>query len=96
MSSDTILKAPDGTRYSLDNLCSQKWLEGQVTGAEAVAAWLLNESVERFRQRKDDEAHELRNLADRINKELVPKLTKAASDHETKYPHEFAKGTRIR
>jgi hypothetical protein len=91
MSRDTILKAPDGTRYSLDTLATQKWLDGHAPGAERVAGWLRGQALEAFKVGKDDHALLLRGLAERVEKEIVNKLKTAAADHALKYPYEIAR-----
>jgi DNA-binding GntR family transcriptional regulator len=92
MSRDTILKASDGTRYSLDNLATQKWLDGHAPGAERVAGWLTGQAIEAFRAGRDDEASLLRRLAARIQEELIPQLRQKAKDHEIAHPFDLSKG----
>jgi hypothetical protein len=89
VSSDTILKAPDGTRYSFDNLASQKWLEGHIPGAEQVEGWLRTEAADRFTAGRDEEAILLRRLADRIRDKIVPEMRRRAEAHTIDHPFEL-------
>jgi len=89
MSSDTILTAEDGTQYSWDNLASQKWLDGHVPGAEQAVGWLLGEAIEMFRRGEVDDAVELRKLAERMRKAVIPPLKSAAEKHSTDHPYEL-------
>lgn len=61
MSRDTILKAAsrerdDGTRWSLDNLATQKWLDGHAPGAERAVGWLVDEATRLFKDGDDQAA----------------------------------------
>lgn len=89
MSSDTILKAPDGKRYSLDNLATQKWLDGHVPGAEQVEGWLRHEAGERFKNGRDDEASMLRRLADHVRDKIAPEMRRKAENFELEHPFEL-------
>lgn len=89
MSRDTVLVADTGAKYSYDNLCTQKWLEGHAPGAERAVEWLSDLARERFDQGKDDEARLLRDTAIRMQRVLVPKLDREAREHEDKYPSEI-------
>jgi hypothetical protein len=93
MSRDTILKAPDGTRYSFDNLASQKWLDGHVPGAECVAGWLSELGVTAWRNGDDKRALLLRELAAKVRSEIVPELQRAAAAHEKDHPYEIPRRT---
>lgn len=87
MSRDTILTAPDGTRYSLDNLATQKWLDGYAPGATQVIGWIRQRAAELFENGKDAEAVAMRSLAERVTKELLPQIRQRALDHERDHPY---------
>lgn len=89
MSSDVILKAPDGTRYSLDNYGTQKWLDGHEQGALAAVKWLQDLAVKRFADRQDKDALMIRGFADKMAAELLPQLTQRAAEHQKMYPYEL-------
>jgi hypothetical protein len=97
MSSDTILVAEEGQRHSgtgqrwsMDNLCSQKWLDGHVSGAKQVAHWLVHErATQLFRDGKDDEARIVRDLAKLVLANIVPELERAAQQHKLDHPSEL-------
>lgn len=86
MSKDSILRSENGTRYSMDNLSTSKWLNGQATGAEKAVVWLRQQAVEKFNAGKDADAVLLRSTADKMAKELVPALTGDARQFENDHP----------
>ena len=89
MSSDTILTAPDGTRYSLDNLATQKWLDGHVPGAEVIAGYLRGQAAEKFTAGRDGEAMLLRQLADHIRDKIIPAMEERAETNKLDHPYEL-------
>lgn len=93
MSSDTILRDEDGGAWSLDNLTTNSYLLGHVGGAERVAAWLAELSVELFRNAKDTEAVALRKLSQTVLSELVPEFREAAKRHEKENPPKIGDGS---
>jgi hypothetical protein len=95
MSRDTPLKAPDGSRYSMDNLATQKWLNGHIPGAEQAIGWLKEEAVSLFRQGDTIKAIYLQGLAKRLADEVLPGLIKNREIHERDYPYEIEKGKHI-
>jgi hypothetical protein len=86
MSRDHVLVCDDNSLYSMDNLCTEKWLRGQVVGANEVIDWFLEYAVELFRKGKVAEATALRKLAVEAHDDVVPKLEARAADHERDYP----------
>lgn len=86
MSRDMKLTGDDGSHWSLENLCTQKWLEGHSEGAKTVTAWLIDRAVQAFRVGKDEDARFLRALADLVMKEVVPNLQERAKEHAREHP----------
>ena len=86
MSRDYILTCDDGKRYSFDNLCSQKWLEGQPVGAEVVVGWLVERAVDLLRRGKTNDAAAMRRLADEAHEVVIPKLEEAVKQHRENHP----------
>jgi UPF0288 family protein (methanogenesis marker protein 3) len=86
VSQDTVLRDDEGSTWSLDNLCTQHFLEGQAPGAEAAGAYLNEVAVELFRNGKDAEAVVIRELAKKMIAVLVPKLKAKAAEHRVDYP----------
>jgi len=70
----------------LDRLKTQGWLEGQVVGLEAAAAYVRERAVALFRAGEDEDAKEMRDLADMMVSALRPKMEKAAEDHDKEFP----------
>lgn len=89
MSRDTILTDGDGKKYSFDNLGTQHWLEGHVPGMDRAVAYLKAKAVDLFREGKDAEAVELRQLADQLKAEIGPELHRAIAEHRRDYPIEI-------
>lgn len=86
MSRDTILKAPNGERWSLDNLVSQGRLDGKSAGVEEAVVWVKSRAVELFEAGDDTAAVTLRTLGDRMLAELLPRLRREAEEHKKEYP----------
>lgn len=72
MSRDVILTGEDGDTYSLDNLATQKWLNGHFSGLDQCCEWLDRKAAALFGQRKRDEAVALQNLSDELKQQLRP------------------------
>lgn len=88
MSRDTLLKDDDGHVYSLDNLGTQKWLDGHYSGLDQCCEYLEQKATQLFAQRQRNKAVELQNLADELKKELRPAMVKRAKEHEREFPPE--------
>jgi len=88
MSRDTIVKDDQGKQYSLDNLSTQRWLEGQEHGVEIAAKFIKDKSLEAFGRSQDKEALMLRGLADEIVKKLIPELKSKSKQHKERFPIE--------
>lgn len=86
MSSDTILRDPEGREYSLDNLSTQRWLDGHEPGLDLAASWLRERAVEYFRQGKDEEATRQRKMADEMQEEISTSLRLRCAVHQREYP----------
>ena len=86
MSSDTILRDPEGREYSLDNLSTQRWLDGHEPGLDLAAGWLREKAVGLFRQGRDEEATRLRKMADEMQAEISASLRARCADHQREYP----------
>ena len=92
MSRETLLKDGEGHTWSLDNLSTQKWLDGHYSGLDDCCAYLEKKATQLFAQRQRDEAVKLQNLADELKKELRPAMVKRAKDHKHEFPSKV-KGT---
>lgn len=90
MSRDYILTAEDGTRYSLDNLSTQKWLDGHYSGLDQCCEWLNDRANSLFASRETDAAIALQRLSDDMRQELRPKMIKRADEHRREYPPEVS------
>lgn len=88
MSRDTILKDADGGTYSLDNLATQKWLEGHYSGLDECCGWLEEKATMLFRARKREQAIEMQSLADELRRDLRPLMIRRAEEHEREFPYE--------
>jgi hypothetical protein len=87
MSRDLLLTDKEtGDVYSFSNLSTQKWLEGHYSGLDGCVGWLMSESVELFKHRKDQEALAVRRLADRMKEALESAMRKRAKEHEIEFP----------
>lgn len=86
MSKDVELKDTDGNAWSLENLSTQRWLEGQAPGAEAVIAWLNERAVTLFREGQDEAAVFLRDLVPEARREVLSRLKLAAEKHAQDFP----------
>ena len=89
MSRDTLLKDEQGNVYSMDNLATQKWLDGHYSGLDQCCLWLENKAAMLFAQRKREQAIELQNLADELKRELKPEMVKRAQEHRVEFPAEL-------
>lgn len=89
MSRDTILRDEDGNRWSLDNLSTQKWLEGHAPGAKKVSEWLREKAVELFTRGEDKAAIEMRTLAEDVLTRLIPEFQKYAERHAQEFPSQL-------
>lgn len=88
MSSETILTASDGGRWSLDNLQVNAANRGEVSGAEQAAAELERLAVELFAASKDAEAVWLRETAKNLRSGLVMRLKNIAERVKREHPDE--------
>jgi hypothetical protein len=86
MSRDTILTDEAGIRCSYDNLRTQGWLDGHMSGLDAAAEFLRERAVKLFRDGKDDEATRLRRLAEEMVKELRPQMEERSREHAENHP----------
>lgn len=77
----------DGTLYDLDNLSTQRWLEGHVPGAETAAGWLRQQAVKLFEAGDDEQAVFLRDMANKMLVDLIPKLRIAAATHDKEFSY---------
>jgi hypothetical protein len=89
MSRDTVLKDAEGNVYSLDNLSTQKWLEGHYSGLDQCCQWLELRANELFSQRAHEKALYLQGLADQLKQKLRPEMVKRAKEHEKEFPPEL-------
>lgn len=92
MSRDTELRDGEGKVWSLDNLCTQHWLDGQPTGAEKAAGWLNEKAVTLFREGKDAEAIAMKKLAKEMLDGVLPGLKKESEKHKTAFPEVIREG----
>lgn len=83
----------EGATLDLDNLATQKWLDGQCVGCDAVMAWLRMEAVKLFEAGDDAKAKELRDLAARLPREVKTELAQAAARHSKDHPYRSPYGT---
>lgn len=86
MSRDTILTDDADVRYSYDNLRTQGWLDGHISGLNAAAEYLRELAVTLFRDGKDDKAVYLRRMADDMVNALRPQMEKRSKDHAKECP----------
>lgn len=86
MSRDITLLDPESVPYSYDNIRTQGWLDGHRPGIEMSVGWLKERSVEFFRCGLDERARDLRQLAERMEKELVGKVVETALEHRKNHP----------
>ena len=92
MSRETLVKDDEGNIWSLDNLSTQKWLNGHYSGLDQCFEWIERKAADLFAKRQRDKAIELQNLADELKRELRPLMVKRAEEHERDFPSEV-KGT---
>jgi hypothetical protein len=88
MSRDVLLRGDDKHVYSLDNLSTQKWLNGHYSGLDQCCEYLERKATQLFAQRQRDKAIELQNLADELKRELRPLMIARAEEHEREFPSE--------
>lgn len=86
MSSDTILTDPDGGKWSLDNLSTQKWLEGRVACVQDIVTALNSLAGEAFGRQQDERAKWLRQIANEIEEKHLPELQRSVERHKRDYP----------
>lgn len=86
MSRDTLLTDEEGNEYSLDNLATQKWLEGHFSGLDECCNWLEIRANDLFKQRAHDKALYLQGLSDQLKQKLRPEMVKRATEHEKDHP----------
>ena len=89
MSRETLIRDSNGDVYSLDNLSTQKWLDGHWSGLDQCCLWLEQKATELFGQRKREQAVELQNLADEMKKELRPQMIERAAEHAKDFPSQL-------
>lgn len=78
----------DATVWSLDNLATQKWLEGHAPGAEYAAAYLTDRASKVFLDGDTKKAEIYRDMAKEILAKLLPELRAKAKKHAEDYPSE--------
>ena len=86
MGRDLSLFTSDGVPYSYENIRTQGWLDGHRPGIEMAAGWFRERAVELFRSGLDERARDLRQLAERMEKELGSKVEIRANEHRTDHP----------
>lgn len=89
MSRETLLRDDDGSVYSLDNLATQKWLEGHYAGLDECKGWLEEKAIKLFQERRREEANAMQALADEMNSDLRLTMIKRAEEHERKFPSQI-------
>ena len=77
----------DEGALDMDNLSTQRWLDGHVPGAEAASNWLHSEAVTLFQRGDDKNAALLRDVAVRMLKEVTEKLEVNIKRHEREHPY---------
>lgn len=85
MSSDWIATDQDGEKIDLENLATQKWLEGQYVGVQVAVDRLSSVAAEHFRRGDDKLAHAMRDAATSL-KSLIGELKKNADVHAKVHP----------
>jgi hypothetical protein len=93
MSRETLLKDNEGNVWSLDNLATQKWLDGHYSGLDQCCKWLELRANELFSQRAHDKALYLQGLADQLKQNLRPEMVKRAKEHEQEFPPQLTEST---
>jgi hypothetical protein len=88
MSREILLKDNEGHTWSLDNLSTQKWLDGHYSGLDQCCAYLEQKATKLFTERQRDKAIELQNLSDELKRELRQQMVKRAKEHEREFPSE--------
>lgn len=86
MSRETFAKTDDGVIYSIDNLSTQKWLEGQPVGLDACVNWINEKAAQLFIQRQTSESLAMQSLADELKETLRPALEERAKTHKVEFP----------
>ncbi len=83
---DAILTDESGASYSLENIKTQGWLDGHVSGLDAAVNWLGDRAVSLFRDGKYDDAKALRDMAGDMDRALRPGMEDRARRHEREFP----------
>lgn len=83
---DLIMTDAEGHRYSYENIKTQGWLDGHLSGLDAAAEYLKELAVELFKAGKDKEASDMRKLAEKMVQMLEPQLKERARRHESEFP----------
>ena len=83
---DTILTDEADVRYSFDNIKTQGWLDGHVSGLDAAVGWLKERAVALFREGKDEAASSLRRTADAMDRALRSDMEQRAKRHSKEFP----------
>ena len=89
MSKDLRLTGPDGEAYSYENIRTQSWLDGHRPGIEMAVGWLKNQAISLFIFGNDERANEMRELAEKMEAELVKVADDRANEHRAAYPEEI-------
>lgn len=79
-------KDGDGNVWSIGNLQTGEWLAGQATGLEKAAGWLKRKATLLFERGKYDEAKAMRELAEKMVKDLEPEMERAVEVHKRSFP----------
>jgi len=69
-----------------DNLRTQGWLDGHMSGLDAAAAFLIERAVQWFREGKDHDASRLRYLALEMLEKLRPEMEERSKQHAQDHP----------
>jgi hypothetical protein len=83
---DTVLQDEDGVRYSYDNLRTQGWLDGHMSGLDLAFGFLVERAVVLFRNQKDEDATRLRRLAEEMVQALRPQMEERSREHAQNFP----------
>lgn len=90
MSEGMVLKGSNGTWYSFTHIATQKWLDGQWSGAKMVEAWLRGEAAARFTAGADADAVRLRLLADYVCDTIMCEIKERAEAYAVSHPMHVA------
>ena len=86
MSSDLILKDHLGNEYSLENIRTLNWIDGQGEGVNNLIGRLRTQSGEAYAAGQDDRARWLRGLAEELLKDVLDPLLKEHFRQKTDHP----------